>query len=174
MVEIAPRRFTSTCHSCVATWWDAVKGTGPMPPDFAWRSELLARGYAACDALVAPSRSFATATQRAYGLPQAPEVVRNGRMFVPPFAKNHSSTLRMASSVGTSAAASLPAVRRATLARRGPPSSRFELTRITSVLTSPLPALVRDSPAAPPAPIPTKVGFTIAVFGGVAAIVLLT
>ena len=76
------------------------------------------------------------------------------------------------SPVGTSAVASSPAVRRAILARQGPPASRLELTRITSIFTSPLPALVRDSLAAPPASIPTKVGFTIAFFGGVAAIVL--
>jgi glycogen(starch) synthase len=66
------------CHSCLATWWAAVRG-GEMPADFAWRSTLLARGYAACDVLVAPSRAFALATQRAHGLPRPPEVVHNGR-----------------------------------------------------------------------------------------------
>jgi glycosyltransferase involved in cell wall biosynthesis len=67
-----------TCHSCLATWWATVKG-GALPADFAWRTEMLARGYAACDALVAPSAAFAAATQRAYRLPAPPEVVRNGR-----------------------------------------------------------------------------------------------
>jgi glycosyltransferase involved in cell wall biosynthesis len=66
------------CHSCLATWWDAVRG-GPMPADFAWRSALLAQGYAGCDLLVAPSRAFATATARGHALRQLPTVVHNGR-----------------------------------------------------------------------------------------------
>lgn len=66
------------CHSCVATWWDAVKGT-PLPADFAWRTDLVARGYRAARILIAPSRSFAEATQRIYGLEVLPEVVHNGR-----------------------------------------------------------------------------------------------
>jgi glycosyltransferase involved in cell wall biosynthesis len=65
------------CHSCLATWWDAVRG-GSMPSDFAWRTEALRRGYAACDALVAPSAAFAAATARVHALPSAPEVVLNG------------------------------------------------------------------------------------------------
>src|SRR3546814_3716322 len=30
-------------HSCVATWWEAVRG-GPMPEDFNWRAALVAAG----------------------------------------------------------------------------------------------------------------------------------
>lgn len=66
------------CHSCLATWWQAMRG-GAMPADFAWRVALLAEGYARADLLVAPTRAFALATQRAYALPRAPEVVWNGR-----------------------------------------------------------------------------------------------
>jgi len=66
------------CHSCLATWWEAVRG-GPMPADFVWRSEMLARGYAACDALAAPSGAFADATARVYAVPRRPDVVWNGR-----------------------------------------------------------------------------------------------
>lgn len=66
------------CHSCLATWWEAVRG-GPLPPDFAWRTDLLARGYARCDALIAPTRAFAEATARAYALSRPPAVVHNGR-----------------------------------------------------------------------------------------------
>lgn len=62
-------------HSCLATWWDAVIG-GTLPADFRWRTELLAQGYAACDALVAPSAAFAIATARRYG--RRPRVVHNG------------------------------------------------------------------------------------------------
>ena len=66
------------CHSCLATWWEAVRG-GPMPADFVWRSAMLARGYAACDALVAPSGAFADATARVHALSRRPDVVWNGR-----------------------------------------------------------------------------------------------
>lgn len=63
------------CHSCLATWWDAVRGDA-LPADFQWRTALLARGYAACDALVAPSAAFAAATAARYGV--RPRVVHNG------------------------------------------------------------------------------------------------
>jgi glycosyltransferase involved in cell wall biosynthesis len=73
-----PCPVVGVCHSCLATWWQAVRD-GPMPEDFTWRVGLLARGYARCDALVAPSAAFAAATASAYGLTHAPEVVWNGR-----------------------------------------------------------------------------------------------
>lgn len=66
------------CHSCLATWWEAVRG-GEMPTDFAWRNRLLARGYDACDALAAPSHAFAAATARVHARTAPPEVVWNGR-----------------------------------------------------------------------------------------------
>ncbi|GJE41166.1 glycosyltransferase family 4 protein [Methylobacterium soli] len=66
------------CHSCVATWWAALE-TGPLPPDLAWRADLVGRGCRATAALLAPSAAFAAATARAYGLPRPPSVVRNGR-----------------------------------------------------------------------------------------------
>jgi glycosyltransferase involved in cell wall biosynthesis len=65
------------CHSCLATWWAAVKD-GPMPPDFVWRTEALRRGLADCDELVAPSAAFARATAEAHEV-RTPRVVRNGR-----------------------------------------------------------------------------------------------
>ena len=64
------------CHSCLATWWDAVRG-GRLPEDFAWRTEQLAAGYGACDLLIAPSFAFMQATTARYG--RVPRVVRNGR-----------------------------------------------------------------------------------------------
>lgn len=68
----------AACHSCVATWWQAVKG-GSLPEDFIWRTELVRRGYAAAGKLLAPTLAFALATADAYGLTQPPAVVRNGR-----------------------------------------------------------------------------------------------
>lgn len=67
------------CHSCVTTWWRAVKGAREMPPEFRWRAELTARALERADALLAPSASFAVATTEAYGLPQWPRVAHNGR-----------------------------------------------------------------------------------------------
>jgi glycogen synthase len=65
------------CHSCLASWWKAVR-SGPMPADFRWRTQMLARGYKACDVLIAPSAAFASATARLYGI-APPRVVHNGR-----------------------------------------------------------------------------------------------
>lgn len=65
------------CHSCLATWWSAVR-EGPMPPDFRWRTQSHWQGMLACQALVAPTLAFADAVVRAYELPR-PRVVHNGR-----------------------------------------------------------------------------------------------
>lgn len=65
-------------HSCVATWWAAVRG-GPEPADFAWRTSLTRRGFAHVDALGCPTAAFAAATQAVYGLAHPPAIVRNGR-----------------------------------------------------------------------------------------------
>jgi glycogen(starch) synthase len=65
------------CHSCLATWWKAVR-EGPLPQDFVWRTRLLARGYARAGALSAPTAAFARMTANVYGMGQ-PRVVRNGR-----------------------------------------------------------------------------------------------
>ncbi len=72
-----PAPVIGVCHSCLQTWWQAVKG-GDLPANFRWRTETLADGYRRCDALVAPSAAFAAATAAAYDIPP-PEVVRNGR-----------------------------------------------------------------------------------------------
>ncbi|WP_367617306.1 glycosyltransferase family 4 protein [Plastoroseomonas hellenica] len=73
-----PAPVVGACHSCLATWWAAVRN-GPMPPDFAWRTDLLRRGYATATALVTPSQAFARATTEAYALPLPPHAIHNGR-----------------------------------------------------------------------------------------------
>jgi glycosyltransferase involved in cell wall biosynthesis len=70
------------CHSCVATWWQAMRGT-PLPPDLLWQRDMVAAGYRAADMLVAPSEAFARMTAAFYQLPQAPRVVHNGRRAQP-------------------------------------------------------------------------------------------
>ena len=73
-----PAPVVASCHSCVGTWWEAVR-EGPPPSDFAWRTRLVARGCASADALVAPTAAFAAATARFYGLAEAPVAIHNGR-----------------------------------------------------------------------------------------------
>ncbi|MBQ0824818.1 glycosyltransferase family 4 protein [Microvirga sp. HBU67558] len=72
----------AVCHSCVATWWQAVKG-GRLPEEFVWRTELVRRGYASAGRLLAPTLAFARTTAKVYELPQVPSVVRNGRRLAP-------------------------------------------------------------------------------------------
>ncbi len=72
----------SVVHSCVATWWAAVRGT-ELPADFGWRTELAREGMGRSDLLVAPTRAFARAVQRTYRLQQPPAAVHNGRSPLP-------------------------------------------------------------------------------------------
>ena len=73
-----PAPVVAVAHSCVATWWAAVRQEAP-PPDFIWRSTLVGRGLAAADRTVTPSAAFADAMVDAYGLKRRPLVVHNGR-----------------------------------------------------------------------------------------------
>jgi glycosyltransferase involved in cell wall biosynthesis len=77
---LADAQFTQPCvavqHSCVASWWAAVKGT-PLPPGFEWRRDLVERGIHRADAVVAPSVAFAAATSRIYDVHAL--AVHNGR-----------------------------------------------------------------------------------------------
>ncbi|WBQ19420.1 glycosyltransferase family 4 protein [Sphingobium yanoikuyae] len=74
-----PCPVVAMLHSCVATWWTAVRG-GPMPADFAWRTDLVRQGLARATMGVAPSAAFAQAAMLHYGA--APQVVYNGRALV--------------------------------------------------------------------------------------------
>ena len=69
----------AVAHSCVATWWEAVRGVEPLPDDLRWRAALHEAGLAAAGAIAAPSAAFAEATRRVYGFGAAPLVVPNGR-----------------------------------------------------------------------------------------------
>ena len=79
---LADVEFDQPCvavqHSCVASWWSAVKAT-PLPHDFAWRRELVECGLQRASAIVAPSIAFAAETARLYDLPAAVGAVHNGR-----------------------------------------------------------------------------------------------
>lgn len=73
-----PVPVISVVHSCVATWWDAVRG-GHLPGDLAWRAELVREGLGQSDRLVAPTLAFARTLQDTYRLKRLPTAVHNGR-----------------------------------------------------------------------------------------------
>lgn len=77
-----PVPVVAVAHGCVATWWDAAHGTA-LPAEFAWHERLMREGLLAADAVVAPSRSYAGAVARRYGLPRLPVAIANGRTPLP-------------------------------------------------------------------------------------------
>ena len=77
---LADSLFNAPCvavqHSCVASWWTAVRGT-PLPYDFVWRRELVECGLNRAAAVVAPTIAFAAETARIYDVHAS--AVHNGR-----------------------------------------------------------------------------------------------
>lgn len=71
-----PIPLVVVAHSCVATWWQAVRG-GALPEDFRWRAEATAAGLRVAAAVIAPTRAHADAVRRVYG-PMPIQVVHNG------------------------------------------------------------------------------------------------
>lgn len=61
-----PFPVVSVSHSCVATWFRAVKGCD-CPPGWIWQKRLNQEGFGQSDAMVAPSRSHAAALEECYG-----------------------------------------------------------------------------------------------------------
>lgn len=53
-------------HSCVATWWAAIRG-GELPETWRWQRRLTGAGLRRADAIVAPSQSHAAAIEACYG-----------------------------------------------------------------------------------------------------------
>lgn len=87
--EAWPVPVVAVSHSCVATWWRAVRGGGgqacppEMPGDFAWRTDAAAEGMRRAAAVVAPSAAHAEALREVYG-PVDAVVIHNGRRPLPP------------------------------------------------------------------------------------------
>ena len=65
-------------HSCVLSWWQAVKGV-PAPRTWQRYRRAVAAGLAGADAIVAPSRAMAGEVVRLYRPPRPVEVIANGR-----------------------------------------------------------------------------------------------
>ncbi len=71
-----PVPVIAVAHSCVPTWFAAVKG-GALPPDWDWQARLMRAGLAAADIVVAPSKSHADALSACYGAIEGLRVVHN-------------------------------------------------------------------------------------------------
>jgi glycogen synthase len=68
-----------TAHSCVLSWWEAVRG-GSAPASWDRYRELAAQSLRTADLVTTPSRAMAAALRRHYGSSAAPyQVIYNGR-----------------------------------------------------------------------------------------------
>ncbi|MBL8668197.1 MAG: glycosyltransferase family 4 protein [Rhodospirillales bacterium] len=66
------------CHSCVRTWWQAVRG-GEAPPEWDGYGARVGHALRTADLVIAPTRAFLGAMSRTYGEPPQTMVIRNGR-----------------------------------------------------------------------------------------------
>ena len=71
-------------HSCVLSWWEAVRGE-PAPPEWEPYRHAVAGGLARARSVVAPTHAMLSALERHYGLPEDRRVISNGS-FVQRFA----------------------------------------------------------------------------------------
>ena len=65
-------------HSCVRSWWRAVKGE-PAPEEYERYTAEVAAGLAAADLVIAPSEAMLAALGENYGKPRRSRVIYNGR-----------------------------------------------------------------------------------------------
>ncbi|MGZ2411871.1 glycosyltransferase involved in cell wall biosynthesis [Sphingomonas sp. F9_3S_D5_B_2] len=127
-------------HSCVASWWDAVRGI-PLPEDFKWRRDLVATGLRSADAVVAPTEAFAAETARIYRVRHVIPV-HNGRRWSPAAAREREEFVLTASrlwdegkNVATldEAAAQVPVPFNAAGPTHGPNGASIELEHLELV-----------------------------------------
>lgn len=69
-------------HSCVGTWWSAVRG-GALPADLVWRHAATGAGLLQADAVLAPSHAFAADLKAVHGERLPVRVAYNGSDPVP-------------------------------------------------------------------------------------------
>jgi glycosyltransferase involved in cell wall biosynthesis len=77
-VEGYPAPVVAVCHSCLATWWHAVRSR-PLARERRWHQDLVGRGLRNADAVIAPTAAFASCISQTYNLSRRPVVVYNGR-----------------------------------------------------------------------------------------------
>ncbi len=65
-------------HSCLLSWWDAVKRT-PPPPEYQEYRRRVTMGLAGADLVVAPSAALLAGLEKHYGKLTATLVIPNGR-----------------------------------------------------------------------------------------------
>lgn len=70
-------------HSCLATWWAAVRGS-QLPEDWNWYARTIKAGLATADLVIAPSRAFGAALVSIYGPLRHLQVVENGSAPIEP------------------------------------------------------------------------------------------
>ena len=63
-------------HSCLPTWWHAVRGT-ELPADWVWQRHRNLCGFERADAIVVPSESHGAALSRVYGSLPPLRVIHN-------------------------------------------------------------------------------------------------
>lgn len=71
-----PAPVVVVAHSCVATWWRAVRG-GALPDDFTWRTAVTGEGLATAGAVIVPTAAHGRAVEAVYGAVPF-QVVHNG------------------------------------------------------------------------------------------------
>lgn len=76
------RPIVVVSHSCVVTWWKAVRRT-PLPVDLRWQHQSNRLGLDRADLILAPSRSHAAALVRAYGPLKGLRVLHNASLGAP-------------------------------------------------------------------------------------------
>lgn len=76
-----PAPVVAVTHSCLGTWWHAVRG-GTPPDDFAWRIAATKAGLHQATAVIAPSAAHAAATRAIYGNLEI-TVIHNGAALPP-------------------------------------------------------------------------------------------
>src|SRR5215216_1784745 len=69
-------------HSCVLSWWEAVKGERP-PPEWDRYRQTVEAGLRAAQAVVAPTQAMLDALSRHYSFRTTSLVIHNGRTFAP-------------------------------------------------------------------------------------------
>ncbi|KAA3452319.1 glycosyl transferase [Mesorhizobium sp. SARCC-RB16n] len=78
----APCPVIVVSHSCVTTWFRAVRGQA-LDSAWTWQKERNKRGFDSADAVIAPSRSHAELLETCYGPIACLHVVGNGARPVP-------------------------------------------------------------------------------------------
>jgi glycosyltransferase involved in cell wall biosynthesis len=66
-------------HSCLATWWQAMRPGEELPRSWRWHRARMGAGLAAAAAVIVPSAAFADQVRRIYGSQIPLVVVHNGR-----------------------------------------------------------------------------------------------